>query len=458
MDAHRTADGASQRLHATRPRPDRVFLVGAELTDTPESWPAEDSLGELELLAETDGLEVVGSTYQRLKRPNARFYIGSGKVAEIAELRERLRYDVVIFDDELTPSQARNLEEALDTPVLDRTGLILDIFAQHAHTHEGRIQVELAQYNYMLPRLRGRGGGRQVSASGTAAGGVVGLRGPGETQLELDRRRIRGRIADLHTQLEEVRQQRELYRRQRRESGVPIIALVGYTNSGKSTLLNALTTGGVAAQDRLFETLDPTTRQLDLPGGRQVLLTDTVGFIQKLPTQLVAAFRATLEEIHDADLLLHVVDVTHPQAGAQAQVVRATLEELHAGKQPTQTVLNKIDELEEVDAAQLTRQSAEMGMDDGFIAISARHGWNLDVLLRRIEELLAQSLLPAEALIPYSRGDLVAQWRERGLVEQEEHRAEGSYLVGRVPASLAAALEPFRTRRERYREVGRSKK
>ncbi|GAB4109193.1 MAG: GTPase HflX [Roseiflexaceae bacterium] len=453
-DAHSAPGRASQRLHTTRPRPDRVLLVGAELTDAPEGWPAEDSLDELELLAETDGLEVVGSTYQRLKRPSPRFYIGSGKVAEIAELREQLRYDLVIFDDELTPSQARNLEEALDTPVLDRTGLILDIFARHAHTHEGRIQVELAQYNYLLPRLRGRGSGRQVSASGTAAGGVVGLRGPGETQLELDRRRIRRRITDLSAELEEIRQHRELYRRQRRESGVPVVALVGYTNAGKSTLLNALTSAGVSAKDRLFETLDPTTRQLDLPSGRQALLTDTVGFIQKLPSQLIAAFRATLEEIHDADLLLHVVDVTHAQAGAQAQSVRTTLEELHADQQPMLTVLNKIDELEEVDAAQLTQQSAEMGVGEGFIAVSARHGWNLDLLLRRIDEQLAQSLLPVEALIPYSRGDLVAQWRERGLIEQEQHTAEGTLLSGRVPVSLAAALEPFRPRRERYRELG----
>ncbi|HEU5087689.1 MAG TPA: GTPase HflX, partial [Roseiflexaceae bacterium] len=297
----RTTDG--KRLHETKAPRERAFLVGTELTGGRSTWSAADSLRELALLADTAGLDVLGSMSQRLKQPSPRFFIGPGKVEELAALKDELQYDVVIFDDELTPSQTRNLEGALKTQVLDRTGLILDIFATHARTHEGRIQVELAQYKYLLPRLRRQWLHleRQAGSGGTAAGGVVGLRGPGETQLELDRRMIGQRIALLERQIEEVHKHRELYRERRRRSGIPVVALVGYTNAGKSSLLNALAGADVRAEDRLFATLDPTTRQVTLPAGRQILLTDTVGFIQKLPTQLVVAFRATLEEIAEAD-------------------------------------------------------------------------------------------------------------------------------------------------------------
>src|SRR5689334_5796959 len=286
-------------MHSTTAPRDRAFLVGAELTGDRSLWRAEDSLEELALLADTANLEVVGSIYQRLKRPFPKHFIGPGKAEEIAALRDELKYDLVVFDDELTPAQTRNLEETLKTRVLDRTGLILDIFATHARTHEGRIQVELAQYKYLLPRLRRQWTHleRQAGGGGAAAGSVVGLRGPGETQLETDRRIITRRIALLEDQLRDIHRHRELYRARRRRSGIAVVALVGYTNAGKSTLLNALSGAGVRAEDRLFATLDPTTRQIALPGGQEILLTDTVGFIQKLPHDLVAAFRATLEEI-----------------------------------------------------------------------------------------------------------------------------------------------------------------
>jgi GTP-binding conserved hypothetical protein len=269
-DDQMTSNGG-RRLYETRPPRERAFLVGVELTSSRSAWKAEDSLQELALLADTAGLEVVGSTYQRLKQPFPRYFIGPGKIEEIAVLRDTLQYDLVVFDDELTPAQARNIEDALQVRVLDRTGLILDIFARHAQTHEGRVQVELAQYRYLLPRLRRQWTHleRQAGGGGSSAGGVVGLRGPGETQLEVDRRLIARRIQWLEQQIEEVHRHREVYRERRRQSGIPVIAIVGYTNAGKSTLLNALSGANVRAEDRLFATLDPTTRQVTLPGGQQ---------------------------------------------------------------------------------------------------------------------------------------------------------------------------------------------
>jgi GTP-binding protein HflX len=439
-----TADG--RRLHATRSPRERAFLVGAELTGDRSPWRAEDSLSELSLLADTAGLEVVGSLYQRLKQPYPKHFIGPGKVEEIAELRDELQYDLVVFDDELTPSQARNLEEALQTRVLDRTGLILDIFATHARTHEGRIQVELAQYKYLLPRLRRQWTHleRQAGGGGGSAGGVVGLRGPGETQLETDRRIIGRRIALLEEQIDDIHRQRELYRARRRRSGIPIVALVGYTNAGKSTLLNALSGAGVRAEDRLFATLDPTTRQVALPGGQEILLTDTVGFIQKLPHDLVAAFRATLEEIGQADLLLHVLDITHPNAEQQTQTVLDTLQELHADAQPMLTVLNKIDRLEGVGEAQVGQLAAELGLPDDYVAVSAQRGWGLDALLQRIEDTIGQRMAEVEAFIPYKRNDLVALWRQRGVVDEERYEADGTYVAGRLPAAVAGQLARYK--------------
>src|SRR5574339_126524 len=315
---------------------ERAFLVGVDLYQQRSFLPLEDSLTELALLSDTSGLEVVGELTQKLDRPHVKTYIGPGKVDELKALVEESTSQVVIFDDELSPRHQRELQEALgrNVKVLDRTALILDIFAQHAHTREGMLQVELAQYEYFLPRLTrqwthlarqaGGGGGRTGSAGG------VGLRGPGETQLEVDKRAIRTHIAHLKRELEKVRAHRMRYRAQRKRSRIPTVALVGYTNAGKSTMLNRLTRAGVLTADQLFATLDPTTRRIELPGGYQALLTDTVGFIQKLPTALVEAFHATLEEIVEAELLLHVVDMSHPNALNQYQSVVDTLDQLGA--------------------------------------------------------------------------------------------------------------------------------
>ncbi|HNP86646.1 MAG TPA: GTPase HflX [Kouleothrix sp.] len=433
-------------MHSTAVPRERAFLVGAELTGGRSPWSAEDSLQELALLADTAGLDVVGSAYQRLKQQFSKHFIGPGKVEEIAALRDELKYDLVIFDDELTPGQTRNLEDTLKVQVLDRTGLILDIFATHAHTHEGRIQVELAQYKYLLPRLRRQWLHleRQAGGGGASAGGVVGLRGPGETQLELDRRMIGHRIALLERQIEEVHRHREQYRERRRKNGVPIVALVGYTNAGKSTLLNALSGAHVRAEDRLFATLDPTTRQIDLPGGQQVLLTDTVGFIQKLPTQLVAAFRATLEEIREADLLLHVLDITHKNAAQQTDTVLETLKELRAAERPIITVLNKVDLMEGVDEREVGRLAGELGLPDDYVAVSAQRGWGLATLLQQIEDTLGQRMATLEAFIPYKRNDLVALWHQRGVIDTEQYEAEGTRISGRIPATIAMQLAPFR--------------
>ncbi|HEU4325901.1 MAG TPA: GTPase HflX, partial [Roseiflexaceae bacterium] len=439
-----------KKLYSTKAPRERAFLVGAELTGGRSAWSAADSLEELTLLADTAGLEVVGSTYQRLKQTFPKHYIGPGKVEEIAAQRDLLHYDVIVFDDELTPSQTRNLEETLKTRVLDRTGLILDIFAAHARTHEGRIQVELAQYKYLLPRLRRQwlhlerqagGGGGAAGAGG--AGGVVGLRGPGETQLELDRRMINRRIAWLEQQISDVHRQRELYRKRRRESGVPIVALVGYTNAGKSTLLNALAGANVRAEDRLFATLDPTTRQVELPGGKQILLTDTVGFIQKLPTQLVAAFRATLEEIREADVLLHVLDITHKNAEQQTQTVLETLRELRADQRPVLTVLNKVDLMEGIDEQEVGRLAETLGLPNDYIAVSASKGWGLTALLTRIEQTLGEQMQAVQALIPYQRNDLLALWHQLGTIEEERYEPEGTFVVGRIPPVLSSQLARY---------------
>jgi GTP-binding protein HflX len=438
-----SADG--KRLYATKAPRERAFLVGVELAGARSLWRAEDSLQELALLADTAGLEVVGSLYQRLKRPFPKHFIGPGKVEELAALREELGYELVVFDDELTPAQTRNLEADLKVRVLDRTGLILDIFATHARTHEGRIQVELAQYKYLLPRLRRQWTHleRQAGGGGGTAGGVVGLRGPGETQLEVDRRIIARRIAWLEQQIDEVHHHRELYRQRRRRSGIPVVALVGYTNAGKSTLMNALSGASVRVEDRLFATLDPTTRQVVLPGGQQILLTDTVGFIQKLPTQLVRAFRATLEEIGEAHLLLHVLDITHPNAAQQTHTVVETLKELRADTQPMITVLNKVDRLAGMDQAEVDRLADTLGLPADYVAVSAQRGWGLELLLKRIEETLSERMDEVEAFIPYQRNDLLALWRQRGVVNEERYEAEGTRVSGRVPAEVAARLEPF---------------
>ncbi|KKL78241.1 hypothetical protein LCGC14_2026820 [marine sediment metagenome] len=354
-------------------------------------WSTQASLEELALLADTAGAQVVGYALQRLERPNSATYIGRGKVQEIASQQGALDYTTVIFDDELSPSQQRTLEKELEVKVLDRTALILDIFAQHARTREGRLQVELAQHEYILPRLRGQWSHLERLE------GRIGTRGPGETQLETDRRLIRNRISALKRQIEQVRRQRALHRRQRARQGMPVASLVGYTNAGKSTLMRALSGADVLVEGKLFATLDPVTRRVRLPSGNDVLLTDTVGFIQKLPTQLVAAFRATLEELTEAALLVHVVDITHPDAVQQAETVEATLADLALAEKPLLTVLNKADLLVDGDGA--TLQEAPQGEAVGAllepwgpeaVVISAEKGWGLEELRRRVEAALAE--------------------------------------------------------------------
>ena len=403
-------------------------------------------------LAETAGIEVVGAITQKLARPEPGSYVGKGKLAEIRELQDDLGYDLVIADEELTPGQQRGLEEALGVKVLDRTALILDIFAQRAQTREGRLQVEVALLEYRLPRMTrmwthlsrqtgGSGSGGGGGAAGT--GGGVGLRGPGETQIEIDRRRARDRMGMLKGELKKVHEQRELYRDRRRGHEVPIVAIVGYTNAGKSTLLNALTDAGKLAEDKLFATLDPTTRRVRLPSGREILVTDTVGFITNLPTTLVAAFRSTLEEINEADIVLHVLDITHANAAEQSQATRQILEELGAHDKPTITALNKIDRFDEgVLPDELAR---DLDLPDDFVPISAESRIGLDALLGRIEALLDRELVPVSVTVPYAKNALVDLFRREGRVEGVDYNEYGTAISGQLPPRLLARFRPYIT-------------
>ena len=432
-----------KETYPTRRPKERALLVGVDIAGDENLLPLEESLAELYRLADTAGLNVVGEAQQRMATPNPKTYIGAGKVEEVQGIIEELSAELVIFDNELNPRHQRELEKIFkgDVRVLDRTALILDIFAQHAHTHEGSLQVELAQYEYRLPRLtrawthlaRQAGGG-----AGRSGAGGVGLRGPGEKQLEVDRRDIHRRIDVLKEELEKVRAHRSRHRIRRKKSRIPVIALVGYTNAGKSTLLNQISGADVYIADQLFATLDPTTRRVDLPGGTVALFTDTVGFIQKLPTTLVAAFRATLEEIAEADLLLHVVDVTHPSAKAQAESVLETLEEIEADHIPVVTVLNKIDRLESAEFAQETTA----GFSDT-VAVSALTGEGIDKLLAMVHRKLFESFTPIEVLLPFQEGGLTALFHEQGQIEVIEHTREGARIVGRIPGRLVAQFKDF---------------
>ncbi len=408
---------------------------------------------ELARLAETDGLYVVGQTVQRVERINPATLIGKGKLKEIIESRAELQFDTIIFNDELAPNQQREIEQAFesDIKVLDRAALILDIFAEHARTREGSLQVELAQYEYRLPRLtrmwthlaRQAGG-----AAGRGGNGGVGLRGPGERQLELDRREIRARIAQLKRDLEDVRRQRGEYRRKRKRAGIPVVSIVGYTNSGKSTLLNALSGAGVLAENQLFATLDPTTKRVRLPQGEEVLFTDTVGFIEKLPTELVAAFRATLEEINDSNVLLHVVDVTSPYAAEQVSVVEETLEQIGAGGKPVVIALNKVDRLalpKKTDGLDSKRVVGEWLEDyPDAVPISALKGEGLPELLDRVGQVLSSGLVPVRVRIPYDDNALVALFHRKGVVESERYEKRGTTLAGRLPEALLPEFDEFR--------------
>lgn len=424
---------------------EQAIMVGVRLgPETHQLLSVEDSLQELEMLAETAGIEVVGSVTQSLNRPNSRTYIGKGKLEELKLLAEELNAKVVLFDDELSPRHQRELEKEFpgDYKVLDRTALILDIFAQHADTREGMLQVELAQYKYRLPRLTrawthlARQAGGAAGRSGSVGG--VGLRGPGETQLEVDRRDISKRIDKLEEELEKVRGHRTRHRSQRRKSNIPVVALVGYTNAGKSTLLNALTDAQIYVADQLFATLDPTTRQLELPTGETVLMTDTVGFIQKLPTDLVAAFRATLEEIAEADLLLHLIDGSHENAQSQRQTVLETLEEIGAGEIPILNVYNKIDLLDEE-----SLQDLKDGSDPLSLYISAREKWGFEELSAAISAGVAQGYERVSVLLPYAEGRLVSMFHEKGHVRSLEHKENGVRIQGLLPVQLLAFFENY---------------
>lgn len=428
---------------------ERALLVGVQLKQQQDGWDIEDSLVELGQLARTAGVEVVGQTWQRVDHFQPATLVGSGKLEELIELRRDLGYNLIIFDDELSPRQLRNLEEKLGNGVrvLDRTGLILDIFAQHARTREGQLQVELAQYQYRLPRLTRAWTHLARQAGGAAArGGIggVGLRGPGETQLEVDRREIGRRIASIKRELEGVRRHRALHRRQRKRAAIPVVAIVGYTNAGKSTLLNALSGAQVLVEDKLFATLDPTTRRVVLPGGREALFSDTVGFIQKLPTDLVAAFRATLEEINEADLILHIVDITHPHAPQQSGTVMTTLAGLGVVNRPLILVLNKIDRLEDPTVVHSLLEKLPANarqVAGGSVAISAKEGRGLEMLLQRVEDVLAAGYVYVNVRIPYGRGDLVALFHEQAMAVHRTHLEQGTWLEGYLPQRW---LEPFR--------------
>jgi len=444
-ESRKTGKRDNQGLFATKPPQEQAILVGVSLDNQPGLLTLDDSLAELTLLASTADLNVVGTLTQNLSKPNSATLIGKGKLEELETVVKVEEATVVVFDDELSPRQQRELEKVLgeDTKVIDRTALILDIFASHARTREGSVQVELAQYEYRLPRLT-RAWTHLVRQAGGRAGGAsggVGVRGPGETQLEVDRREIGRRISFLKGQLEEIRTHRTQYRRQRRQSHLPEIALVGYTNAGKSTLLNALSNANVLAQDQLFATLDPTTRRVDLPSNRTVLFSDTVGFIQKLPTALVASFRATLEEVNDADILLHVVDLSHPNMDAQIAAVEEVLEELGAGDKIIITALNKADQVETADPEMAERINVALTELPNPVVISAKEGQGLDDLQGAIDEVLRRQLSAIDVLVPYSRGDLIALVHEHGIVESEEHLAEGTHLIGRLPDEMASRYE-----------------
>jgi GTPase len=373
-----------QKLFATEARPEQVILVGVGAKSGDRSWSVEDSLQELSHLAQTAGADVVGMLTQRLDRPSPSHYLGKGKIDELIGLKEQTQYDTVIFDDELSPRQQRNLEDALDARVIDRSALILHIFARRAQTSEGKLQVELAQHQYLLPRLVGQW--RHLER----LGGGIGTRGPGESQLETDRRLIDKRISLLKQKIEGVRKHRSLYRQRRKAEGIPVVALVGYTNAGKSTLFNAMSKAGVDAENKLFSTLDPVTRRVSLPDGQRFLITDTVGFIHKLPPSIVAAFRATLEELDEADLLLHVVDITHKNAADQCSTVEQILSELHLESKARLTVFNKLDlalaneaGFRELTAVPHLGGEAWMPAETS-IMISAARGWGVPELLDRI--------------------------------------------------------------------------
>ena len=417
-------------------RLERVVLVGVWTSGSEED--AENSMQELKLLAETAGSQVLEGLVQRRQRPDPATFIGRGKVDELREVVVATGADTVICDGELQPAQLRNLEDRVKVKVVDRTALILDIFAQHAKSVEGKAQVELAQLQYLKQRLRGWGGNLSRQTGGRAAGGVgIGGRGPGETKIETDRRRINTRISQLRSRLREMDATRELQRADRRRSKVPAIAIVGYTNAGKSSLLNRLTHAGVLVEDALFATLDPTTRRTATPDGRVYTLTDTVGFVRHLPHDLVEAFKSTLEESASADLLLHVVDGSDADPMGQIQAVRTVLNDIGASEVPEQIVVNKIDRADPETLVLLRSQVP------GAVFVSARTGEGVEELRAAMEARLPQPPVEVRALIPYDRGDLVDRIHRQGQLTTVEHTGEGSLIAARVNPDLAGELRQF---------------
>ncbi|KDP38559.1 hypothetical protein JCGZ_04484 [Jatropha curcas] len=413
---------------------EKAYLVGVERKGEVDSFGIEESLKEVAQLADTAGLMVVGSTYQKLASPNPRTYIGSGKVAEIKSAIHALDVETVIFDDELSPGQLRNLEKIFgrDVRVCDRTALILDIFNQRAATHEASLQVALAQMEYQLPRLT-----KMWTHLERQAGGQV--KGMGEKQIEVDKRILRTQIGVLKKELETVRKHRKQYRNRRTSVPVPVVSLVGYTNAGKSTLLNQLTGADVLAEDRLFATLDPTTRRVQMKNGSEFLLTDTVGFIQKLPTTLVAAFRATLEEIAESSLLVHVVDISHPLAEQQIDAVDRVLSELDVSSIPKLMVWNKVDRVNDPSKIKL-----EVDKRQDVVCISALNGDGLQEFCLSVQEKLKDSMVWVEALVPFEKGDLISTIHQVGMVERIEYMENGTLVKAHVPLRFARLLTPMR--------------
>ncbi|MCG5211871.1 GTPase HflX [Streptosporangium sp. KLBMP 9127] len=415
-------------------RLERVVLVGVWTSGS--ATDAENSLLELKLLAETAGSEVLEALIQRRQKPDPATYIGSGKAAELRDIVEATEADTVICDGELAPGQLRQLEETVKVKVIDRTALILDIFAQHAKSREGKAQVELAQLQYLMPRLRGWGGNLSRQVGGRAAGGVgIGGRGPGETKIELDRRRIRERMAKLRRQIGEMSTARVTKRYRRREREVPAVAIAGYTNAGKSSLLNRLTGAGVLVEDSLFATLDPTVRKARTSEGRLFTLADTVGFVRHLPHQLIEAFRSTLEEVGDADLILHVVDGAHPDPESQLAAVREVLADVDAGDIPEVVVINKADAADPEVLARLTAKERHS------VIVSARTGAGIDELRSLIERELPRLDHEVRVLVPYDRGDLISRAHKEGEVLSVEHTGDGTILHARVLPSLSDDLD-----------------
>ncbi len=417
-------------------RLEKVVLIGLWGSQTLQD--AENSLRELAALAETAGSEVLDGLLQRRANPDPATYLGKGKAEELRAMVQACGADTVIADTELAPSQRRALEDVVKVKVIDRTAVILDIFAQHAKSREGKAQVELAQLEYLLPRLRGWGESMSRQAGGQAAGGVgMGSRGPGETKIELDRRRINTRMAKLRKQIKEMKPAREAKRANRVRNQVPAVAIAGYTNAGKSSLLNKITQAGVLVENALFATLDPTVRKSQTPDGRPYTLADTVGFVRNLPHQLVEAFRSTLEEIAASDLIVHVVDASHPDPGSQIETVRNVVGEVGASNVLELIVFNKIDLVDE------TTRMALRGLEPGALEVSARSGEGIDELLAKIAELLPEPNVRVSVVIPYSRGDLVSRIHLNSKIDELQYVEEGTRIIAMVRPELASELEPF---------------